>query len=101
MKVIADVSVLPIGTGPSVSQYIVECERIFRQSGLTPNIHAEGTEVEGEWDQVVGAVRLCHERVHEMGVPRIDTIMKINTRSDRDESADRMIKSVKDKMKAK
>ena len=98
MKVIADISVLPIGTGPSVSQYVVACERIFKESGLSPNVHAEGTEVEGEWDQVIGAVRRCHEQVHQMGAPRIDTIMKINTRTDREESAERMIRSVKEKM---
>ncbi len=98
MKVIADISVLPIGTGPSVSEYVVACQRIFKESGLAPNVHAEGTEVEGEWDQVIGAVRRCHEQVHQMGAPRIDTIMKINTRTDREESAERMIRSVKEKM---
>ena len=98
MKVVADVSLLPMGVGPSVSKYIAACERVLAEAGLRPSIHAEGTEVEGEWETVLDAVRRCHQEVHEMGVPRIDTVIKLNTRTDREESAARMIRSVREKL---
>jgi uncharacterized protein (TIGR00106 family) len=61
MKAIADVCIVPIGVGVSVSEYVVVCEKTFREAGLDPRLHAYGTNVEGEWDEVMDAVRRCHE----------------------------------------
>jgi uncharacterized protein (TIGR00106 family) len=63
MKAIADVCVVPIGVGVSMSKYIVACEKVFREAGLNPHIHAYGTNVEGDWDEVMAAIKRCHERV--------------------------------------
>ena len=63
MFVIADVCVVPLGVGVSVSKYVSECLRIFEQAGLRTRLHAYGTNVEGEWDAVFTAIRRCHEVV--------------------------------------
>ena len=34
MNVIADLCVVPIGVGVSVSKYVAECERILKDAGL-------------------------------------------------------------------
>jgi uncharacterized protein (TIGR00106 family) len=94
MKVLADISVIPLGVGTSLSRYVAACERVFREAGLTPRLHAFGTEVEGEWDVVLGAVRRCHDVVHEMGAPRVSATVKLSTRVDRDQSLDDKIRSV-------
>ena len=86
MKVIADVCVVPIGVGISLSKYIAECERIFAEVGLIPNLHANGTNVEGEWDTVFKALERCHNVVHEMGAPRIFTTIRLGTRIDREQT---------------
>ena len=52
MKVIADLCIVPLGVGLSLSKYIAACERILSQSGLKPRLHAYGTNVEGEWEWV-------------------------------------------------
>ena len=49
-------------------------------------MHAYGTNVEGEWDEVFAAVKRCHEVVHEMGAPRISTSLKVGTRCDREQA---------------
>ncbi len=98
MKAIADVCVVPIGVGVSVSEYVAVCERIFRDAGLDARLHAYGTNVEGEWDAVMGAVRKCHERIHEMGAPRISTSIRIGTRTDRTQSMQDKIDSVTSKL---
>ena len=82
MHVIIDFTVIPIGVGVSLSEYIAECEKILAQSGLRYQLHPNGTGVEGEWEQVFAVVKSCHQRLHEMGVPRISTSIKIGTRSD-------------------
>jgi uncharacterized protein (TIGR00106 family) len=98
MKAIADVCVVPIGVGVSVSEYVAVCEELFRDAGLNPQLHAYGTNIEGEWNEVVNAVRQCHERIHDMGAPRISTTIRIGTRTDKDQTMKDKIDSVTSKL---
>ena len=43
MKVIADLCVVPIGVGVSVSRYVAACERVLNEAGLETHLHAYGT----------------------------------------------------------
>lgn len=98
MKVIMDLCVGPGGVGVSVSKYVAACERILAEAGLKTHLHAYGTNIEGEWDAVFAAVKRCHEVLHEMGVPRISTTIKVGTRNDRDQTMEDKIKSVQSKL---
>lgn len=98
MRVIADVCVVPIGVGVSVSEYIAECERVFAEFDVETTLHAYGTNVEGEWDEVFAAVKRCHEAVHGMGAPRISTTMKFGTRTDRAQTMADKVASVEEKL---
>lgn len=100
MKAIADVCVVPIGIGVSVSKEVTACERIFAEAGLNPRLHAYGTNIEGEWDDVAAAIKRCHETLHQMGVARISTTIRIGTRTDREQTMDDKIRSVEDKLKS-
>ncbi len=98
MKVIADVSVIPLGVGVSVSNYVAACEKVFLAAGLEPRLHAYGTNLEGEWETVLSAIKRCHEVVHEMGAPRISSTIKVGTRTDRDQTGADKIASVEEKI---
>jgi len=98
MHVIADLCLIPLGVGVSVSKYIAECERILTAAGLKIELHAYGTNIEGEWDIVFGAIQRCHERVHEMGAPRISTTLKFGTRIDRVQTMEEKVRSVQQKL---
>ena len=98
MNVIIDLCVVPIGVGVSVSAYIAACERILEDAGLDHQMHAYGTNVEGEWEAVFAAVKRCHQEVHEMGAPRISTTIKLGTRLDREQSMQDKIDSVNRKL---
>jgi uncharacterized protein (TIGR00106 family) len=100
MKVIVDFCIVPIGVGVSVSKYIAECEKILSEAGLKTQLHAYGTNIEGEWDEVFAAIKTCHERVHEMGAPRITTTIKLGTRTDREQGMDDKIRSVQEKLQS-
>lgn len=97
MKVIIDLCVVPMGVGVSVSKYIAECQRILAEAGLQHSLHAYGTNISGDWDEVFAAVKRCHQRVHEMGAPRITTSIKVGTRTDREQSMQDKIDSVGEK----
>lgn len=98
MKAIADVCIVPLGVGVSVSEYVVACEKIFREAGLNPQLHAYGTNVEGEWEEVMRAIKRCHERVHEMGAPRVSTSIRLGTRIDKDATISDKVASVRSKL---
>jgi uncharacterized protein (TIGR00106 family) len=99
MRVIADLCIVPLGVGLSLSKYIAACETVIRDEGLKPQLHAYGTNVEGDWDHVMKALKRCHEVIHEMGAPRITTTVKLGTRTDRAQSMEDKVKSVEEKLK--
>ena len=96
MKVIVDFCIIPLGAELSLTPYIAECQKIIATAGLDHQLHAYGTNIEGEWEVVMDAVKCCHMRVHEMGAPRISTQLKISTRSDRDQSMAEKVGHVRD-----
>lgn len=98
MKASVDITIIPIGAGTSISGYIASCCRVLGQAGLDPQVTAHGTSVEGEWDQVFAAVRECHEVLHGEDVPRVFSTVKINTRSDREQSPEEKVESVQRKL---
>jgi uncharacterized protein (TIGR00106 family) len=99
VNVIADLCVVPIGVGVSVSKYVAACERVLREAGLPHTLHAYGTNIEGEWDAVFAAVKRCHEVVHAMGAPRISSTLRFGTRTDREQTMDDKVRSVEERMK--
>jgi len=73
---------------------------VFSDAGLEPRLHANGTNVEGEWDAVVAALKACHEHLHEMGVPCIATNVRLGTRIDREPSMEAKLLSVEEKLRS-
>jgi len=101
MKVLADISIVPLGVGVSLSTYVAACERELKGAGLEPQLHAFGTNVEGDWDVVFAAVKRCHEALHAMGAPRVSTNMRLGTRVDKDQRLVDKVRSVEDKLREK
>ena len=100
MHVMIDLCIVPLGVGVSVSEYIAECQIVIKRAGLQSQMHPYGTVIEGEWDIVMGVVKQCHEKIHEMGAPRITTTLKIGTRTDRAQTMKDKIDSVVEKLNA-
>ncbi len=99
MNTIVEFCIIPLGVGVSLSEYIAACEQVLEEAGLKVELHANGTNIEGEWDAVMKAVKQCHQRVHEMGAPRISTSLRVGTRTDRGQTLSDKIQSVQEKMK--
>lgn len=99
MKVIADICIVPLGVGTSVSREVTACERILRETGLKTQLHAYGTNIEGEWDEVFAALKKCHETLHAMGVPRITTSLRCGTRIDKPQTMEDKVAAVERKLR--
>ncbi len=101
MKVVADLCVVPLGVGVSVGSYVAECVKILQNAGLNIQLHGYGTNIEGEWEAVMRAIKECHEKLHAMGVPRISSSLRFGTRIDREQGIEDKIQSVKKRMRSK
>ena len=78
---IAAFSITPLGTGESVGDLVADAVRIVRASGLRAETNAMFTNVEGEWDEVMGVIRACVEHLQAQA-PRLSVVIKLDIRSD-------------------
>ena len=72
-------------------------KRVYRShqnQGLTYEWRANRTAIKRDWDKVFECVRKCHEKIHAKGAPRIYTIMKVNTRTDKEQKFADKVKRV-------
>jgi uncharacterized protein (TIGR00106 family) len=83
MKATAEIQVIPIGVGVSVRREVKRAHEVLASSGLKVELHAFGTNVEGELADILSAVSRVHETLHAEGVVRLSTSLKIGTRSDK------------------
>jgi len=88
MKAVAEVQVIPIGVGVSVRREVKRAHEILAASGLTVQLHAYGTNVEGELSAILQAVEAVHRTLHAEGTARLSTFLKLGTRTDKDPSLD-------------
>jgi uncharacterized protein (TIGR00106 family) len=77
--VLLDFSMTPLGKGASVSPYVARCLEVVAASGLDYRLHAMGTTLEGELDEVLAVVRRCFEAL-QTDCDRISCSIKIDYR---------------------
>ncbi|CAK7226577.1 UPF0045 protein M15 [Sporothrix bragantina] len=93
----ADFCLIPVGTGNvSVAEDVAEVQRLLEASGLTITMHSAGTTVEGSWDDVMRVIGQAHTVVHQRGVLRVQSSMRVGTRTDKKQTAADKVKRVQD-----
>jgi len=90
---IAELSVVPVGKGESLSAYVAECVGIVRESGLDHMVCPMGTVIEGDYDEVMAVVKKCHMRVREMA-SRVLTTVRIDDREGARKAIESKVRSV-------
>src|SRR3990170_4330190 len=93
------VTVAPLGTATtSLSRYVAGVERILRESGLTHQLTAMGTIIEGDLDAILPVVRRMHEAPFAEGALRVSTLIKVDDRRDKDHTIEGKVRSVREKL---
>ncbi|KAI7783104.1 cell wall biogenesis protein [Diaporthe eres] len=93
----ADFCLVPVGTGElSVAKEVAEVQKLLKASGLTYTMHSAGTTVEGSWDEVMRVIGQAHSVVHQVGPQRIQTSMRVGTRTDKKQTAADKVRRVED-----
>jgi uncharacterized protein (TIGR00106 family) len=78
---VADFCLIPIGTSTaSVSAQIADVQRLIRKSGIEYTMHSAGTTLDGPWDDVMKLIGQAHTMLHEKGIVRIQTDIRVGTR---------------------
>ena len=77
--VLMEMSIVPIGAGESVSEYVARCVDVVDRSGLNYELHAMGTIVEGELPAVLRLLEECIEVVAK-SANRVSCTAKIDYR---------------------
>lgn len=77
---IVEFSVVPIGRGEALAEPVARILDLVDKSGLPYQLTAMGTIVEGEWDEVLGLIRRCHEAMRGQA-SRVYTHITIDDRA--------------------
>ncbi|MBI5186358.1 MAG: MTH1187 family thiamine-binding protein [Nitrospinae bacterium] len=97
MSVLLEFSMTPLDKGESVSREVARSLDIIDKSGLDYRLSAMGTILEGEWDEVMGVVKRCFDRMRE-DCNRITCGIKIDYRKGKNGRLSGKIKSVEEKI---
>jgi uncharacterized protein (TIGR00106 family) len=76
---IAEFSIVPIGVGESLSATIAQAFEVIESSGVAHEHHAMGTNLEGDWDEVMDVIKACRDRLLESS-NRVSLSIKIDDR---------------------
>ncbi len=77
--VLLEFSMTPLDKGVSVSEYVSRSLKIIDDSGVDYRLNPMGTVLEGEWDEVMGVVKQCYDKM-SADCQRITCSIKIDHR---------------------
>lgn len=95
----AEITVLPIGReGAGVSDLLVEVRRRLESQDLVKfEMHAMGTSLEGDVDDIFRLAAEIHAVPFESGIPRVYTVLKVDQRTDRQQTLADKVRAVEEK----
>ncbi len=99
MYTIATFTLVPVGKDISISKYVAACIEELKTLNVNYTLHANGTNIEGDWDEVFSAIKQCQIKIHDMGPQRIFTTIQLGTRTDKKQQMENKIDSVLKKIK--
>jgi uncharacterized protein (TIGR00106 family) len=80
---VAQVSVVPVGAGASISHHVAHCLDVLEETGLKYSLGPMATVIEGDLRDVLEAIARMHESTFGDGVVRVLTSVSIDDRRDK------------------
>lgn len=85
MKVLAEICIIPIHGSISLRNEVALAHAILKETGCHVELHAYGTNIEGDYDVIMAAIKHIHTTLHDRGTMRIHTSLKISSRVDKEQ----------------
>lgn len=93
--VVAELSIIPLGTGTSASRYVRAALTALKKSGIKFENNAMGTVIEAKTlDEVFNAVKKAEKAVFDAGAERVVVDVRIDDRRDKEISIESKKKAV-------
>jgi len=93
----AEISIIPLDKGPSLSKYVAQIIEIIENSGLNYKINPMGTVIEGDCHEVFLLIEKCHNKMVELS-DRVVTTIKIDDKKGAENMINQKIESVVKKL---
>ncbi len=95
---IVEISVVPVGVGESLSKYVSEVLKVFKEKNVKHQLNPMGTVMEVDsFTQLGEILEDVREKLEEMDVPRIYFVVKADWRKKRT-SMEYKVKAVEEKL---
>mmetsp|Transcript_52119 Transcript_52119/g.117358 ORF Transcript_52119/g.117358 Transcript_52119/m.117358 type:complete len:160 (-) Transcript_52119:78-557(-) len=103
-QVMVDLCIVPIGQGVSVRKEVAAVEGLLREheakGKLKCQLHPYGTNIQGDWDVVMDAIKQAHSLLHDrMDVARISSSWRVGTRVDKAQTMEEKVAAVEEILK--
>ncbi|OQV00804.1 hypothetical protein CLAIMM_06254 [Cladophialophora immunda] len=66
----------------------------MKRSGLKYSMHSAGTTVEGSWDDVMRLIGQAHTLLHQKGIVRIQSDIRVGSRTDKAQTMEDKVSAV-------
>jgi uncharacterized protein (TIGR00106 family) len=83
MKATAELQVIPVGSGLSLRKQVTRVVELLKGHDFIIETHASGTDIEGDMEEILDAIREIHETLHQEGSVRLMSYVKLESRSDK------------------
>ena len=95
-RVIAEFSIHPIGEGTSVSKYVTKALKELKKArSLRLQVTPMATVIESEkLSDILSAVERAHESLFRMGARRVDFVLRVDDRRDKERRMEDKVKAV-------
>jgi uncharacterized protein (TIGR00106 family) len=84
MKATADLQVIPLGSGVSARKEVQRAVELLKEYDFIIHTHGAGTNIEGEMEEILAAVKRIHQVLHDEGSVRLISYLKLETRTDKE-----------------
>ena len=95
---VMEITVLPIGTGStSLSAAVAKAVKAAKEAGYEPRVTPMGTVVTGDTPALLSLASRMHAAALAGGARRVYTTIRLDERTDKQESLDERVAAVEDK----
>ncbi len=94
---VVNFSIVPIGKECSLSAQVAEILKIVSERGRDYKLHAMGTVMEGDWDEIMKLIKKCHKKILKDS-DRVLTTITVDDRKGRTGRIFGKVKSVERKL---
>ncbi len=94
---LVDFSISPLGKGESLSRYVAKVYALIEASGLPHEYHAMGTNIEGDWDEIMALIKSCRDLMLQEA-ERVSVSIRIDDRKGVTDALTHKVRSAQEKM---